>query len=91
MWGISGKSRLNLEQDEGRNNGMAKKFIMVFIYDVMGKKSMKFLANPIIETVEMNKQDYESKRGNKSKYWVLKNINKIDKILVNLSKKKRFY
>ena len=64
---------------------------MVFIYDVMGKKSMKFLANPIIETVEMNKQDYENKRGNKSKYWVLKNINKIDKILVNLSKKKRFY
>ena len=64
---------------------------MVFICDVMGKKSMKFLANPIIETVEMNKQDYENNRGNKSKYWVFKNINKIDTVLVNPSKKKRFY
>ena len=52
---------------------------------------MKFLANPIIETVEMNKQDHENKRGNKSKYWFFKNINKIDTVLVNLSKKKRFY
>lgn len=66
---------------------MAKKFIMVFIYDVMGKKLMKFLANPIIETVEMNKIDYENKRENKSKYWVFKNINKIEKILVNLRKR----
>lgn len=66
---------------------MAKKFIMVFIYDVMGKKLMKFLANPIIETVEMNKKDYENKRENKSKYWVFKNINKIEKFLVNLRKR----
>lgn len=33
-----------------------------------GKISMKFLANAIIETVEMNKKDYENKRENKSKH-----------------------
>ena len=64
---------------------------MVYIWCYGGKKSMKFLANPIIETVEMNKKDYENKRENKSKYWVFKKINKIDKFSVNLSKIKRFY
>ena len=71
--------------------GWPKSSLWFLCMMLWGKNSMKFLANPIIETVEMNKQNHENKRGNKSKYWVFKNINKIDTVLVNLSKKKRFY
>lgn len=39
----------------------------------------------------MNKKGYENQRENKSKSWVFKKINKMDKFLVKLKKKKGFY